>query len=82
MKHTCHVPGCERLVPARLLMCPPHWMMVPKEIQRRVMTHYRAEQCATGPRKRVRPSDAWMRAARDAINAVRDAEDRTTPRPR
>ena len=34
--HRCPVHGCERQVPYHQLMCPKHWRMVAKSLQRRV----------------------------------------------
>lgn len=63
--HQCHVHPCDEVVVPEKLMCGPHWKMVPKALQRRVLEHYREGQCAD-----KRPSPEYLVAARTAINAV------------
>jgi hypothetical protein len=38
--HPCPVRPCAAVVPARLLMCAPHWRMVPHPLQRAVWNAY------------------------------------------
>lgn len=33
IEHHCHAVGCKKSVPPRLLMCKPHWALVPVELQ-------------------------------------------------
>lgn len=35
-RHTCHAHGCNVPCAPRFLMCPPHWRMVPRDIQSNV----------------------------------------------
>lgn len=64
-QHLCHAVGCNvRTLPNRL-MCPPHWFMVPPEIRRRVWQLYRP-----GQEEDHAPSQPYIDAAREAINAV------------
>lgn len=44
MSHHCHAVGCSAEVPPKLHMCPAHWRMVPKAVQKLVWKHYRAGQ--------------------------------------
>lgn len=70
MDHKCHAFECSRSVERSLLMCKKHWALVPTDIQVRVKTHFRTEQC-TG---KVRPSHEWLKAAREAINFITKLE--------
>ena len=65
MKHTCHAIGCDRPVAPRFLMCPTHWRMVPKHLQIAVYRHYRP-----GQEVDKQPSEAYLKAAKAAIDAV------------
>jgi hypothetical protein len=38
--HDCPGPRCTRRVPDRLLMCGPHWRLVPADLQRAVYAAY------------------------------------------
>lgn len=70
-RHECHAEDCRLACKPEHLMCPRHWKMVPREIQRRVWANYRPGQCDD-----KRPSEAWLRAARAAIAAVKRHEGR------
>lgn len=50
-------------------MCGPHWRMVPKHIQWAVYRNYRKGQEITKD-----PSDAYLRVAQMAIDAVAQRE--------
>lgn len=65
MKHTCHARDCERVVPRSYLMCGPHWGQVPFAIQQDVLHAYQP-----GQERTMRPSRAFLVAARAAVNAV------------
>lgn len=75
--HLCHAEGCATRCPRRMLMCPPHWRMVPLGRQRAVLRTYRSGQ----ERRWVMPSRAWLDAAHRAINSVARAEGRPLPYP-
>jgi Zn ribbon nucleic-acid-binding protein len=64
--HHCHARGCGTKVKPELLMCGPHWRLVPKTIRDRVWATYREGQCDGHPM----PSEEWHRAADAAIRAV------------
>lgn len=38
--HACPARRCRRRIPMHLLMCGPHWRMVPPAIQHRVQAAY------------------------------------------
>lgn len=65
MSHTCHAKKCKTAVKPELLMCYPHWKMVPKSLQDEVWKYYRVGQCND-----KRPSKEWLKAANDAIDYV------------
>lgn len=44
MNHTCHAPGCKRLVPASMFACKWHWRLLPKKIQDAIWREYRSGQ--------------------------------------
>lgn len=67
--HHCHAEGCRRSVPARLLMCAPHWRMVPEDLQARVWETYRPGQERTKD-----PSPEYLDAAMAAVKAVAETE--------
>lgn len=67
--HTCHAIDCAVSVAPELLMCPMHWRMVPSAVQARIWRYYRPGQCDDKS-----PSEEWLSAARDAINAVAERE--------
>ena len=67
--HRCHAIGCETRVPPRLLMCAPHWRMVPRELQRQVWATYR-----DGLEIDKAPSPKYLDAQQAAIAAVRELE--------
>ena len=60
--HTCPIPGCQSMVPNSMLLCKPHWVMVPKPIQDLVYHHYRKNR--GGP--------SHLSAMKKAIGAVTD----------
>lgn len=62
-QHTCHVPGCAKEVPRRLLMCNRHWRFVSTATQQKVYRLYRAGQ----EEGKVQPSRLWFDAADQAI---------------
>ncbi len=63
--HTCHVPGCERRVPPKLLMCTSHWHMVPQKLRNAVWNTYRE-----GQEVDKAPSREYLTAAQAAIRSV------------
>lgn len=69
MSHRCHAIGCDVEVPPALLMCKPHWLMLPKALRRAVWGSYRA-----GQEQRKDPSDEYLAAAGAAIRAVAEIE--------
>jgi hypothetical protein len=68
--HRCPVGGCRVTdLPARLLMCAPHWHMVPPLLQRAVWDAY--------DHGRGVGSLALLHAQAAAIAAIHDREDTT-----
>lgn len=44
MSHTCHAPGCDRLVPPQMWGCPTHWFALPQKIRKAIWREYRPGQ--------------------------------------
>ena len=74
MAHTCHALGCTKSVHPRYLMCPPHWRLVPKELQKAVWAAYEP-----GQEVRKDPTMEYIDIAHKAILAVADAEGTPVP---
>ncbi len=68
-KHTCHAKGCKKEVPPRMLMCPTHWRMVPRLIQREVWAAY-----VPGQEIRKDPTREYLDVMQRAIDAVHREE--------
>lgn len=67
--HTCHAKHCKVATPPTNLMCFTHWRMVPKPLKDLVWKHYRS-----GQEIDKAPSEAYLKAANDAIEAVAEKE--------
>lgn len=65
MTHLCHAIGCTTEVVPERLMCFKHWRLVPENIRREVIAHYRDSDVQ---------SREWLKAARAAIHAVTERE--------
>lgn len=63
MSHRCPGPDCTAQVPDRMLACMPHWMQVPRPIQRAVY--------AAWNRGKGIGSDEHVVAVEDAISHMR-----------
>src|SRR5690242_11561315 len=61
MAHTCHAPGCKRLVPPRMFCCKPHWYALPKKIRDAIWAEYRE-----GQENDKQPSSRYMAVRRFA----------------
>lgn len=64
-EHRCHVPACDVAVAPEMLMCKPHWFMVPQRLRNQVWATYRR-----GQERDKAPSREWMAAAQAAITSV------------
>lgn len=64
-RHTCHARNCTTGVPPKMLMCRPHWFMVPRAMQARIWATYRPGQEVTKD-----PSPEYLDAAMEAVNYV------------
>lgn len=71
MSHRCHATGCLKAVPPEMWGCRRHWFMVPKKIRDEIWRTYRPGQCDD-----LKPSGAYLRAARSAVVAVAVKEGR------
>jgi hypothetical protein len=68
-EHTCHAMRCETKVPPRMFMCLRHWRMVPRAMQANIWAQY-----VPGQERRKDPTDAYLRATREAIDYVAQCE--------
>lgn len=64
--HPCRAPGCPRILPYHLLMCPPHWRRVPRPVQREVYAAWREVQEQGGAL-----TDRYLQAVEAAIASLR-----------
>lgn len=71
--HRCHAKNCLTPIPPKLLMCLPHWRMVPREIQAAIWRHYRP-----GQEIDKRPSIEYLKVMKDAIDAVAEKDKKQT----
>lgn len=61
--HWCPIVGCRHQMPNSKLMCPRHWFMVPKHLQRAVYAAY-SDGDGLGSLELVRAQSAAI----DAVN--------------
>jgi len=66
--HLCAIPVCAQTVPAYRLMCDSHWLLVPRQVRRQVLSHYEL-----GRPMPDQGGNGWLSAVRAAIDAVREA---------
>jgi hypothetical protein len=64
--HYCHAVGCSVPIARRLFFCAKHWDMLPVPLRRRLTAAYREGQ----EEGRCRPSEEYIAAAREAVDAV------------
>jgi hypothetical protein len=64
-QHLCHAVDCNERVPPNFLMCARHWYMVPAPLRTQVWRTYRP-----GQEVDKAPTQAYVDAAREAINSV------------
>lgn len=60
-RHTCHWPGCKRIVPPAMWGCKAHWYRLPEELRLRIWRTFRP-----GQEKTKTPSREYVEAARAA----------------
>lgn len=70
-QHLCHAVACPTPVPEEKLMCPLHWAIVPKRLQKQIWATY-----VSGQETRKTPSKAYLIASGEAISLVARKEDR------
>lgn len=44
MSHTCHAPGCNRLIPPKMFICRGHWFALPNRMRDAIWREYREGQ--------------------------------------
>ena len=75
--HRCQAQGCTKVISSRLLMCPGHWRMVPRALQKALWVHDRLGQA-----HEQQPSQEYIQAALAAIKAVAAREAVAQPKRR
>lgn len=60
-RHTCHWPGCTRVVPPAMWGCRAHWFKLPKRIRDRIWRTFEPGQEIAKD-----PSAEYLAAAREA----------------
>lgn len=68
--HHCHWPGCDQAVPPAKWGCYFHWMKLPKRIRDKIWAAF-----VPGQEKTKTPSRAYMEAAREAQEWIRENHD-------
>lgn len=71
--HACAAEACDKQIAAHLLMCLPHWRMVPNALQRQVRRAFKAWSYAPLEGS-IALRNEYRAAVRDAITAVREKE--------
>lgn len=67
--HKCAAEGCDFQTPRHLLMCNPHWKLVPAPLQRQVWAKFR------NLRQGIEAVKAYRLAVDLAVKAVKLKED-------
>lgn len=44
MNHTCHAPGCNRIVDPKMFACKPHWFSLSQKMRDAIWREYRPGQ--------------------------------------
>jgi hypothetical protein len=65
MPHTCHWPGCGKLVPPKMWGCKEHWFALPKPLRDRIWAAYQPGQEITKT-----PSLEYIEAAKQVRNWI------------
>lgn len=69
--HRCHAEGCQTPVSPRMLMCKPHWRLVPSDLKDAVWAQY-----VPGQERRKDPTREYLNVAQAAVDAVAAKEGR------
>jgi len=67
--HKCAVSTCKKTIPARHLMCPRHWCMVPQHIATDIYREY-----FTGQRKGTHPTREYAEQVKAALDHIATKE--------
>jgi hypothetical protein len=59
-KHTCHWPGCRRIVAPAMWGCRTHWYALPDRLRKKIWATYRPGQEVSKT-----PSKAYVRVAHE-----------------
>jgi hypothetical protein len=66
-QHTCHWPGCTKIVPPKMWGCKAHWFRLPWRIRDAIWRAYIPGQEVTKD-----PSEAYIAAAREAQRWIKE----------
>lgn len=72
MSHQCPISGCTQALPDELLMCRPHWFMVPNALRKAVYGAYGLGK-GLGSLALYRAQDAAIRAVEVRLGARESA---------
>lgn len=65
-RHTCHWPGCKKVVPPAMWGCRAHWYALPKDLRDRIWRAYRPGQEISKT-----PSPDYIAVARDVQDWIK-----------
>lgn len=65
--HTCHWPGCERIVPPAMWGCKSHWFALPAGLRAKIWRTYKP-----GQETSKTPDAAYLDAARQVQEWIRE----------
>lgn len=74
--HRCAAPGCKKQVPLKMLMCKPHWFMLPKPLRDTIWAEYTPGQ--ENDMSGLSNSN-YMNAVKEAMKYIADKE--SAPKP-
>jgi hypothetical protein len=75
--HTCQAQKCGIEVEAVMLMCQPHWLMVPRALREAIEGSHRQHQ-----QEHTEPSGEYLALIKAAIDAVDHRQSRQATPPR
>jgi hypothetical protein len=65
-QHTCHWPGCEKIVAPSMWGCHTHWFRIPLKLRNQIWAAYKPGQEISKT-----PSEAYLAAAREVQEWIR-----------
>lgn len=81
-KHACAVPGCERQIADRYLMCIPHWQGLKPATADTLWFAWRSAKTASGALLSITSENRFERLLKNAIAELQPADQPpSTPKP-